>query len=162
MTVTKGLEFRKKFIELAEAIFRELGFPPPEMFHDDHLPLAMELNHAGNDFELLHSSSEMPERILVCCFLGSLPEENTSIGMQRLLEANLTLVRSHEAAYGLRSEENKVCCMYYEALETTSVRPMMEKMKRIAEDSKIWNENFFSPRGLSVEAHLLGNRIGLA
>jgi hypothetical protein len=135
--------WRRKFIDLSESIFRELGFPPPSMVHEDSLPLAMELEVSGMDFELLHSSSEQADRILVICRLGPLPDEGVTSGLRRLLQANLTLARTHEACYGINPTGDQVQCMYYETLETAKASAMLEGMRQIATDATSWKDEFF-------------------
>lgn len=136
--------WRRKFIELSESIFRELGFPPPSMVHEDSLPLAMELEVNNTDFELLHSSSENAERVLVICRLGPLPDEGVTIGIRNLLQANLTLARTHEACYGVNPTGDQVQCMYYEELDRTSARAILEGMRQISTDARNWQDHFFS------------------
>ena len=138
--------WRRKFIELSESIFRELGFPPPSMVHEDSLPLAMELEVNDTEFELLHSSTEQAERVLVICRLGSLPDEGVTTGIRRLLHVNLTLARTHEACYGINPTGDQVQCMYYEALDQANARSMLEAMRQIATDASNWKEHFFSQK----------------
>ena len=136
--------WRSKFIELSESIFRELGFPPPSMVHEDSLPLAMELEVNGKEFELLHSSTEQAERVLVICRLGPLPDEGVTIGVRRLLQSNLTLARTHEACYGINPTGDQVQCMYYEALDVANARSILEGMRQISTDASNWKDHFFS------------------
>lgn len=136
--------WRRKFIELSEGIFRELGFPPPSMLHEDSLPLAMELEVNGTEFELLHSSTEQSERVLVICRLGALPDEGVTAGVRRLLQANLTLSRTHEACYGISPTGDQVQCMYYEALDMANARLILEGMRQIANDARNWKDQFFT------------------
>lgn len=136
--------WRRKFIELSEGIFRELGFPPPSMVHEDSLPLAMELEVSDTEFELLHSSTEQAERVLVICRLGPLPEEGVALGIRRLLQANLTLARTHEACYGINPTGDQVQCMYYEELDMSNARSILESMRQIATDAGNWKDQFFS------------------
>lgn len=136
--------WRRKFIELSESIFRELGFPPPSMVHEDSLPLAMELEINGKEFELLHSSTEQAEKLLVICRLGPLPDEGVTAGIRRLLQANLTLARTYEACYGINPTGDQVQCMYYEPLDIANARSTLDSMRQIATDAGNWKDQFFS------------------
>ena len=147
-----GLDWRRKFIELSEAIFRELGFEVPAILHDDSLPLAMELEYAGMEFELLHSSTDMEDRLLVNCHLGPLPEEHVTRGVRLLLQANLPLARMHKVSYGVDPDKKQVKAMYYETLSVASARTVLENMREISSGASNWRDEFFSPAhaGLSM------------
>ena len=138
------LSWRQKFIDLCEGIFRELGFPPPPMLHEDSLPLAMELEVGQAQFELLHSPTAMGSRILVTCRLGEASAEMGLKGMQAMLRANLTLTRSHEAAFGISPDSNEIRCMYYEALDEARPGAMLERMKQLAPDARNWRDRFIN------------------
>lgn len=138
--------WRRKFTQLAEDIFRELGFAPPAMLHEDSLPLSMELEVDGMSFELFHSSTEQPSRIVVICELGSLPTDDMTVGMRRLLQVNLTLARCHEASYGISPSKKNVMCMFNHALDIYNAPALLDEMRQIANDSALWKEEFFSPR----------------
>lgn len=140
-----GLDGRRKFIDLSEAIFRELGFEAPAILHDDNLPLAMELEYAGMEFELLHSSTEMEDRFLVNCYLGPLPEEHVTRGIRLLLQANLALARMHKARYGIDPDKKQVKVMYYENLSEVTARSVLENMREVSSGASNWRDDFFSP-----------------
>lgn len=134
--------WRGKFIELCEGVFRELGFPPPPMLHEDSLPLAMELEVDQTAFELLHSPNAMASRVLIACRLGEVPPEMGVKGLQAMLKANLNLARAHEAAFGIAPDGNEVRCMYYEDLEQARPQALLDKMRRVAPDARNWHERF--------------------
>ena len=134
--------WRGKFIELCEGVFRELGFPPPPMLHEDSLPLAMELEVSQTTFELLHSPNAMASRVLIACQLGGVPPEMGAKGMQAMLKANLTLARTHEAAFGIAPDGNEVRCLYYEDLDNARPQALLDKMRRVAPDARNWLERF--------------------
>ncbi len=136
--------WRKNFIELSEGIFRSLGFPPPEMHHEESLPLAMELEIEGIPFELLHSSTEQSHRILISFSLGEIPEESEQLGMIKLMKTNLKLARAHQAAYGIGTEKKEIRCMYYEDLDGILPDIVLSTMRQKSRDALIWKNDFFS------------------
>jgi hypothetical protein len=140
--------FRQKFIELAEDVFRELGFPPPAMTHEESLPLAMELEIETMQFELLHSSTDQPDHILVSCKLGPLPDEGITVGLRRLLQANLVLARTHEACYGIEPETKNVHCMFPQVLAQANAVNLLASMREIATGSAHWKDEFFSVQAI--------------
>ena len=151
-----GVDWRRKFIELSEAIFRELGFEVPAILHDDSLPLAMELEYAGMEFELLHSSTEMEDRFLVNGHLGPLPEEHVTRGIRQLLQANLQLARMHKACYGVDPDKQQVKAMYYENLSE------LENMREISSGASNWRDEFFSPAHAGMSMTLPATQYRLA
>ena len=50
--------WRARFTDLAEALFRELGAPPPDLSHEDDTPLSMEIEVDGLAFEFAHLDGE--------------------------------------------------------------------------------------------------------
>lgn len=136
--------WRAKFIELCEGIFRELGFPPPAMLHEDSLPLAMELEVEQLPFELLHTPNGLGHRALVACRLGLVPAGAELSGMKAMLKSNLTLMRAHEAAFGMSPDNGEVRCIYYEDLQSASSVTVLDRMRRIAPDARDWAQGFFA------------------
>ncbi len=145
--------WRGKFIELCEGVFRELGFPPPPMLHEDSLPLAMELEVEQTNFELLHSPNAMASRILIACRLGEVPTSMGAMGSQAMLKANLTLVRAHEGAFGITPDGNEIRCLYFEDLDQIRPVSLLEKMRRVAPDAHKWLERFIDEGKSGASAH---------
>ncbi len=149
--------WRGKYIELCEGVFRELGFPPPPMLHEDSLPLAMELEVDQTAFELLHSPNALASRVLIACRLGEVQSGMSISGLQAMLKANLSLARAHEAAFGITPDGNEVRCLYYEDLEQARPPSLLEKMRRVAPDARNWHDRFVdegakATTGLSMAA----------
>lgn len=147
--------WRGKYIELCEGVFRELGFPPPPMLHEDSLPLAMELEVDQTAFELLHSPNAMASRVLIACRLGEVQPEMGTKGLQVMLKANLTLARAHEAAFGITPDGNEVRCLYYEDLEQARPQSLLEKMRRVAPDARNWHDRFVEEGTKATSVHMM-------
>ncbi len=145
--------WRGKYIELCEGVFRELGFPPPPMLHEDSLPLAMELEVDQSAFELLHSPNAMASRILIACRLGEVQPDMSTKGLLAMLKANLTLARAHEAAFGITPDGNEVRCLYYEDLEQARPQSLLEKMRRVAPDARNWHDRFVEEGTRAATGH---------
>ena len=148
------LIFRKNFIDCCESIFRELGFPPPAMIHDEKLPLVMELEYGGFNFEICHSTTDLSQKALVLCDLGPLPEANILAVVKNILFKNLLLVRAHQAYFGLREETKSLSCIYFEELDQWNVSDWLQKMKNIsveASDLKNYCINFSQTRTVTSD-----------
>ena len=144
--------WRRKFTVLAEDIFRELGFEAPAMLYEDSMPLAMELEVEGMPFELLHSASDQPNRLVVICKLGPLPADEMASGLKRLLQVNLILARCHEAVYGVDPDHKNIFCIFNKSLETCSATNLLSEMRQISNDSIQWKDDFFSDSATSLSA----------
>ena len=152
--MSSNSSWRRRYVDSCEAIFRELGFPLPEMLHDDALPLAMELEYRGGTFELLHSPTDMPDRVLICCKLGKIPDENFFTGTRLLLESNLDLMRAHSAFFGISLSTQFLHCMYYEKLNRWNTSTALEKMELVFNDSMNWKEQYFSNKDYSPSENM--------
>ncbi len=135
--------WRPIFIELCEAIFRDMGFDPPAMLHDDNLPLAMELEVNQRAFELVHTAGDRPERILVICKLGPLPQETGREYYATLLEANLPNVRNFRYCFGMDADSSEVVWIGYEALKNLRASTALEKLRTLAQEADEWQKNNF-------------------
>lgn len=136
--------WRQVFVELCEAIFRDLGFDPPPMLHENNLPLAMELEVEQRSFELVHSSNDRPERILVICRLGPLPDEAGKAHFKALLSNNLGGARNYHPCFGINAERNEVVWISYEGLENLRASAMLERLKTLAYDAVNWKDAVFN------------------
>lgn len=132
--------WRKQFVELSEGIFRELGFPPPAMLHEDSLPLAMELEVDGLAFELLHTPSFQPQRILISCRIGELPEDNAVPMLSSLLKSNLVGVRKFKFWFGIHPEAAEILRLEYRELADIQPISLLEHLKQIAREFSGWSE----------------------
>ncbi len=139
--------FRNKFIEVSEGIFRELGFPPPAMLHEESLPLVMELEIEGRAFELIHSPTEIPEKVLVVCKLGVIPEGEPLRGMQELLKENLSQMRTFGEWYGVNPGKHDVHLMCHLELDNVTAPSVISHMKTMASCSSDWQNRFFNFSG---------------
>lgn len=142
--------WRRKFIELSEGIFRELGFPPPPMLHEDSLPLAMELEVDGMKFELLHSPNEMCERLLVTGQMGEYPGGFESTVMRRMLTENLSQARHHKVCFGISPELPAIRSLYYEELNEARPELILSRMKLCARDSDDWTRRFYVDASVNI------------
>jgi hypothetical protein len=132
--------WRKQFVELSEGIFRELGFPPPAMLHEDSLPLAMELEVDKVSFELLHAPDFQPHRILITCLLGKLPERSILTMLYSLLKSNLGGARNFSFWFGVHPETADVTRLEYQELSDIHPASLLDRLRSIARDSAGWTD----------------------
>lgn len=129
---------RSVFIDLCEGVFRQLGFDPPPMLHDDALPLAMELQIESRDFELIHSQSDQPEQILVLCKLDKLTGELSAAESTAMLVNNLKSVRLAEPYFGIDSDSKQIVWITSAPLLITTPDSLLEMLGDIALKATEW------------------------
>lgn len=134
----ENLSWRSAFTELCEEVFRELGFDSPPMLHDDSLPLAMEIQVESKNFELVHSSTDRPNQILILCKLDQSSGELTRDEYAEMLSNNLTKIRQAQAYFGITADEKEIVWISTEPLENLRASHLLEKLKAIAESSQEW------------------------
>lgn len=132
--------WRGTYIELCESVFRELGFDPPAMLHDDNLPLAMEIEVDERNFELLHSSVDRPHQILILCQLDNSAENIGRSELSSMLSKNLDNIRRFLPYYGINSDTQAVVSISTAALGDLQANTLLEKLKSIAQDALFWRE----------------------
>jgi hypothetical protein len=136
----ENLSWRSAFTELCEEVFRELGFDSPPMLHDDSLPLAMEIQVESRNFELVHSSTDRSNQILILCKLDQSTEELTRNEYAAMLSSNLTKIRLAQAYFGITADEKEIVLISTEPLENLRANHLLEKLKAIADSSQDWRD----------------------
>jgi hypothetical protein len=139
----EAYQLRRKFIALVEDIFRELGHEAPAMTHDTDLPLAMELELEEVPFEVVHSTDNRPQDVVIACRFGAVPTERAVAALTKLLEENMTLAREHKPTFGADPENNSVVRSYTVALEGATASAVLGMMREAAEHAKQWQNGFY-------------------
>ncbi len=134
----ENLVWRGTFTELCEEVFRELGFDSPAMLHDDSLPLAMEIQVESRNFELIHSTTDRPNQILILCKLEQSIGELSRDEYKAMLTMNLTQIRQAEAYFGITADEQEIVWVSTEPLVDLRASQLLEKLREMAERSQTW------------------------
>lgn len=137
-------QWRKAFIELSEAIFRELGYSPPAMIFEDSLPLSMELTLENHPFELVHSENDLSDHILISCTLGSIPKTSASYAFRELMKENLSQTRTAGEYFGIDADTQTLRLMFLKSLSTTSAPALLGEMRNIVGKWSSWEQKYFS------------------
>ncbi|MDB5798415.1 MAG: molecular chaperone Tir [Paucimonas sp.] len=141
--MTDTYHWRRRFIDLVEDVFRDLGFPPPAMTHDPAQPLAMEIEVEGISFEVVHTPDQRPDHLLIECNFGQPPQEKIVPVLMRLLEVNLVMAREHQAAFGADPRSKAVIFTSSEKLDSTTASALMEEMRALAKRAKEWRDTLY-------------------
>lgn len=141
--VSDNYQWRRRFIDLVEDVFRDLGFPPPAMTHDPAEPLSMEIEVDEVSFEVVHVPEQRPQKILIECNFGSPPPAQVVPVLTRLLQVNLILAREHQATFGADSRTNAVIFTSSENLVDTNATALMDEMRALAKRAKEWRRSYY-------------------
>lgn len=141
--MSDSYQWRRQFIALVEDVFRDLGFSPPAMTHDVEAPLAMEIDVDDITFEVVHSSRERPDEILIECHFGPPPVDRVAEVLARVMQVNLTLARAHEPAFGADMASGDVIYAFHEPLEKMTAPELMDAMKKAAVQAREWRASYF-------------------
>jgi hypothetical protein len=141
--VPESFQKRREFIALVEDMFRELGFAPPATTHDPDQPLAMELEVAQINFEVVHIPHGAPGKFLVECHFGEIPIDKRTQVLTRLLEVNLALARSYEAVFGVDLAKGIVIYSFVERLGEVSAPALLATLHRIAKKAREWRLSYY-------------------
>ncbi len=136
--------WRKAFIDLSEAIFRELGFAPPAMIFEESLPLSMEMNLENFPFELVHSENDLCDHVLISCTLGAVPQVSGSRAFRELMKENLSQMRTAGEYFGIDTDSQTLKVMVLKSLVTTSAPALLAEMRNIIGKWSSWEQRYFS------------------
>ncbi len=115
------------------------------MLHEESLPLAMELEVDGIAVEILHSSSDLNDRVLVICKLGKIPSVHQDYGLKMLMKENINNMRMHAEWYGISAENKEVCLLFHKELTDITPQGILQDMKNLIANSANWETRFFDP-----------------
>ena len=135
--------WRRQFVELSEDVVRELGHAPPQMTHDDDMPLSMELAVADVAFEVIHAPGPRQDEVLIACVVEP-PRVGRAVGMwTALLAANLELIREHRS---IGADPDSDAILHVARLQLTALNaPSLHAMTReMAELAKGWSAGDFA------------------
>jgi len=132
---------RERFLVLVDQVCEELGFPPnEEVPHADHA-LAMEMD--GISFSVVHDLEVSPERILIECRMGQLPEDNRLPALTRLLHFNRGFFEMGEAAFSIDAVNGDVMYTHACGLHDADGRSLLAIMTEMSWQARQWNSDYF-------------------
>lgn len=131
---------RKNFLGLVDAIRAALGYALRNEEPEHGEELAMEMSYGGFDFAIVHSLSNAPDRILIECRFGPLPEGRKQQIMLKLLEMNCMLAERDSSAFCLDPETDEV--IYALALDIAGLdsSTVLTNMTEIVWHGRRWLE----------------------
>jgi hypothetical protein len=136
--VTQEYRWRRKFIEVVEEVFRELGFEPPPMTHDPDTPLVMDLELEGVSFEVLHHPKQNADHCLIEVNYGELDDDIAPEVLMRLFTENLAMARNFGDRYAANVKSDVILYCYAVPLDGLRGPQLLSGMRTAASRAKEW------------------------
>ena len=134
---------RADFLRIVDEIRNGLGYALRNNEPDHGDELAMEMQYGEFHFALVHSLSNAPDRILIECCFGLLPEARAEKIMFNLLNMNCMLSEIDGSAFSLDPETNEVIYTLAVDIFGQSGKNMLSKMTEIVWHGRRWLETRF-------------------
>ncbi len=136
-------QHRTDFLRIVDEIRTALGYALRNDEPDHGDELAMEMHYGEFKFALVHSLSNAPDRILIECCFGPLPEARQEKIMFNLLNMNCMLSEIDGSAFSLDPETNEVIYTLAMDIFGQSGSNMLSKMTEIVWHGRRWLETRF-------------------
>jgi hypothetical protein len=129
---------RRRFMELAEALCRELGACPPPRHQDDEPMVGLRLEFDGEVISLVHADSPSAGHLLVHCHLMLPIHEAPDSALMKLLNLNHALGAGSGASFCI--DPNNGEARYTTSLALSRVQPpaLLRMMKGAARLASQW------------------------
>lgn len=134
---------RTCFMGLVDEIRTALGYALRNEEPEHGEELAMEMSYGSFDFAIVHSLSNAPDRILIECRFGELPEGREQQIMFKLLNMNCMLAEIDSSAFCLDPDSNNVIYTLALDLDGLDSSTVLAKMTEIVWHGRRWLETRF-------------------
>lgn len=134
---------RLRFLSIVDEIRSALGYSLSKEETQIEEELAMEMMYGGFDFAVVHSSRNSPERILIECRFGPLPEAREQQIMLRLLNMNCALAELDASVFCLDPDSGDLIYTLGLAIDGMDGNTLLAKMTEIVWHGRRWLETRF-------------------
>ncbi len=140
MTMIDPQDLRHRFLAVVDELRSMLGY---SIRNEDPEPgdeLAMEMMYGGFDFAVVHTLQRSPQRILIECIYGLVPEGRASQVMNRLLEMNVALAEVDGSVFCLDESGSQLVYTLAVDLDSLDGSQLLRKMTEIVWHGRRWLE----------------------
>lgn len=134
---------RLRFLNIVDEIRSALGYSLSKEDLKPEEELAMEMMYGGFDFAVVHSARNAPERILVECRFGPLPEGREQQIMLRLLNMNCALAELDASVFCIDPESGDLIYTLGLPIDGMDGNSLLSKMTEIVWHGRRWLETRF-------------------
>jgi hypothetical protein len=153
---------RGEFIELVEALYRELDVEAPALGHDERAPLVMNVEVGGTRFSMTHDLEPAPDRIMLECPLGVLPPSMREGAAVNLLRWNHALRGDGGAAFAADAQTGEV--VFGMCIDLAAARPakVLEVFVQMAGVASTWRNTLLQSLTTAEDAQQMSFAAGRA
>ena len=131
-------QWRRKFIEVVEEVFRDLQFDPPPMTHDPDASLVMELDVDGTTFEVVHNPRAKVTDCLIEARLGPITSDQPDRVLTQLLVNNLELARQYGGTFAADIKDDTMLYSFSIPLAQSRGDSVLHSMRETAVLARDW------------------------
>ncbi len=136
-------QYRNKFIYLIDEIRKLLGYELKKENPHPNEDLAMEMMYGGFDFAIVHSSKNSPEKLLIECKFGEIPEEREQQIVTNLLNMNVVLAELDASVFCLDKDSGELIYTLALNMNEQDASTLLSKMTEIVWHGRRWLETRF-------------------
>lgn len=136
--MSEAYQWRRKFIEIVEEVFRDLQFDPPPMTHDPDASLVMEIDVDGTTFEVVHNPRANVTHCLIEARLGPITGAQPDRVLTQLLINNFELARQYGGTFAADIKDDTMLYNFSVPLVQSSGNSMLQSMRETAERVRDW------------------------
>lgn len=130
--------WRRKFIEVIEEVYRELGFDPPSMAFDSEASLVMEIDVDKVMFEVVHNPQHNLDNCLVEAHLGPISYQSPEEVLKALLEKNFEFAGKGGGCFSADVKDDVILFSMPVPLESIRGGDLLKIMRDVANSSLEW------------------------
>ncbi len=150
-------ENRNRFLSIVNELRDALGYEIRKEAPDPGEELAMEMMYGNFDFAVVHSLRNAPDRILIECDFGLIPEGKKMYIIEKLLQMNTALAEIDGSIFCIDSDTEKLIYTLSQKITDTDGSKLLEKMTEIVWHGRRWMET----RYLKVDQNSYENTVSL-
>lgn len=134
---------RLRFLAIVDEIRVALGYALRQEEPTPGDELAMEMSYGGFDFAVVHSLRNGPDRLLIECRFGPLPQGREQAIMLRLLNMNCALAEMDDCRFCLDSESDDLIYTLVQDIDGNDGHGVLAKMTETVWHGRRWLETRF-------------------
>ncbi|HVK93288.1 MAG TPA: CesT family type III secretion system chaperone [Noviherbaspirillum sp.] len=125
------------YCELIDGLCEMIGVADPKQFYE-----LAELTIDDEECAILHGGQYNEDRIAIFCTYGSPPEQDADLVLQRLLEANLTLMQPGGLRFAFNPMTEEVILAGAIPMAGLSPEGLLHLLQKLARQARQWRRHY--------------------
>ncbi len=135
--------YRKNFLAVVDELRAALGYALRDCDPEPGEELAMEMMYGNFDFSVVHSHNFRPDKVLLECDFGEVPEGRRGAILEKLLQMNTVLAELDGSVFCLSQDSSRLIYTLPMRLSTMDGHQLLSKMTEIVWHGRRWLETRF-------------------